>query len=77
MYYGLVKLVLVDPSSAGAVFDFLWPHFLRFFGEVKDRILCCFHEARYCFFCILSMQSIKVIVYHVKFEMLLIQIPLA
>ncbi|KAF3456246.1 hypothetical protein FNV43_RR00896 [Rhamnella rubrinervis] len=36
VYYGLVKLVLADPSSAGSVFDFLWPHFLRFFGEDVD-----------------------------------------
>lgn len=34
MYHGLVKLVLVDPSSGGAVFDFLLPHFLHFFKEV-------------------------------------------
>ncbi|EEF45561.1 conserved hypothetical protein [Ricinus communis] len=33
MYHGLLKLVLVDPASAAAVFDFLWPHFLRFFKE--------------------------------------------
>ncbi|KAK9288581.1 hypothetical protein L1049_017040 [Liquidambar formosana] len=31
MYHGLVKLVLVDSLSAGAVFDFLLPHFLRFY----------------------------------------------
>ncbi|XP_050217194.1 uncharacterized protein LOC126668035 [Mercurialis annua] len=33
VYRGLLKLVLVDPTSGGAVFDFLWPHFLRFFKE--------------------------------------------
>lgn len=35
MYHGLVKIVLMDPSSAGAVFDFLLPHFLCFFREVS------------------------------------------
>lgn len=34
MYHGLVKLVLVDPATGKSVFDFLWPHFLRFFKEV-------------------------------------------
>lgn len=34
MYHGLLKLVLMDPSSGGAVFDFLLPHFLHFFREV-------------------------------------------
>uniref|UniRef100_A0A2N9H7A5 Fanconi anemia group I protein n=1 Tax=Fagus sylvatica TaxID=28930 RepID=A0A2N9H7A5_FAGSY len=33
MYHGLLKLVLMDPSSGGAVFDFLLPHFLHFFRE--------------------------------------------
>ncbi|KAM1742336.1 hypothetical protein ACFX12_012349 [Malus domestica] len=44
MYHGLVKLVLVDPSSGGAVFDFLLPHFLHFYKEDEDvhlRINCC------------------------------------
>ncbi|PRQ39249.1 putative fanconi anemia group I protein [Rosa chinensis] len=44
MYYGLVKLVLMDPSSGGAVFDFLLPHFLHFFKEDADvqlGISCC------------------------------------
>ncbi|XP_015899875.3 uncharacterized protein LOC107433136 [Ziziphus jujuba] len=36
VYHGLVKLVLMDRSSAGVVLDFLWPHFLRFFGEDVD-----------------------------------------
>ncbi|KAL5541884.1 hypothetical protein UlMin_009594 [Ulmus minor] len=36
MYHGLMKLVIVDPSSGGAVFDLLLPHFLRFFGEDVD-----------------------------------------
>lgn len=36
MYKGLVKLVLVDPSAAGAVFDLLWPHFLRFCIPQED-----------------------------------------
>lgn len=34
VYDGLVKLVLVDPSSGGHVLDFLMPHFLRFFRQV-------------------------------------------
>ncbi|KAA8548947.1 hypothetical protein F0562_000631 [Nyssa sinensis] len=44
LYRGLVKLVLVDPSSAGAVFDFLLPHFHRFYREDADiqlAISCC------------------------------------
>ncbi|KAH9765891.1 Fanconi anemia group I-like protein [Citrus sinensis] len=36
MYQGLVKLVLVDPSAGGPIFDFLLPHFLRFFREDSD-----------------------------------------
>lgn len=34
MYQGLVKLILVNPSIGGLVFDFLLPHFLQFFKEV-------------------------------------------
>ncbi|CAL8991407.1 unnamed protein product [Prunus brigantina] len=44
LYHGLVKLVLVDPSSGRAVFDFLLPHFLQFFKEDEDiqlQINCC------------------------------------
>ncbi|KAK6930181.1 FANCI solenoid 2 domain [Dillenia turbinata] len=44
LYNGLVKLVLVDPSVAGPIFDFLWPHFLRFYKEEADAqldISCC------------------------------------
>ncbi|KAI7743443.1 hypothetical protein M8C21_011294 [Ambrosia artemisiifolia] len=33
IYRGLLKLVLVDPLTAGAVFDFLLPHFLKFYNE--------------------------------------------
>ncbi|KAD4178259.1 hypothetical protein E3N88_26850 [Mikania micrantha] len=33
IYKGLLKLVLVDPLTAGAVFDFLLPHFLKFYKE--------------------------------------------
>ncbi|XP_030508178.2 uncharacterized protein LOC115722932 isoform X1 [Cannabis sativa] len=33
MYHGLIKLVLVDPSSGGAVLDLLLPHFCRYFHE--------------------------------------------
>ncbi|XP_031386423.1 Fanconi anemia group I protein isoform X3 [Punica granatum] len=39
MYSGLLKLVLVDPPSAGAVFDLLLPHFLRFFKEDPDVLI--------------------------------------
>lgn len=38
MYHGLVKLVLADPLAAGAVFDFLLPHFLHFYIEVITEI---------------------------------------
>ncbi|XP_019158988.1 PREDICTED: Fanconi anemia group I protein homolog isoform X2 [Ipomoea nil] len=41
LYYGLLKLVLVDPLSAGAVLDFLLPHFFQFYKEVTmDKIVC-------------------------------------
>ncbi|CAM8915143.1 unnamed protein product [Rhodiola kirilowii] len=33
LYYGLVKLVSVDPSITGSIFDFLLPHFLQFHNE--------------------------------------------
>ncbi|XP_078445412.1 fanconi anemia group I-like protein isoform X2 [Wolffia australiana] len=33
IYHGLMELVLLDPLLSGAVFDFLWPHFLRFYKE--------------------------------------------
>ncbi|KAJ9536922.1 hypothetical protein OSB04_029655 [Centaurea solstitialis] len=33
IYWGLLKLVLVDPSTAGEVFDFLLPHFLQYYKE--------------------------------------------
>ncbi|WCJ23472.1 Fanconi anemia group I protein [Euphorbia peplus] len=36
MYYGLLKLVLVDPASGRAAFDFLLPHFVKFFKEDAD-----------------------------------------
>ncbi|CAE6230013.1 unnamed protein product [Arabidopsis arenosa] len=36
VYDGLVKLVLIDPSSGGHVLDFLMPHFLRFFRQDTD-----------------------------------------
>ncbi|EXC03954.1 hypothetical protein L484_007211 [Morus notabilis] len=44
MYHGLVKLVLLDPSTGSAVFDLLLPHFRRFFREdveVELRISSC------------------------------------
>ncbi|XP_009764707.1 uncharacterized protein [Nicotiana sylvestris] len=39
LYHGLLKLVLVDPLTSGAVFDFLFPHFLRFYREDADVLL--------------------------------------
>ncbi|KAG5632934.1 hypothetical protein H5410_004651 [Solanum commersonii] len=39
LYRGLLKLVLVDPLTSGAVFDFLFPHFLRFYREDADVLL--------------------------------------
>ncbi|XP_055818329.1 uncharacterized protein LOC129887305 isoform X2 [Solanum dulcamara] len=39
LYRGLLKLVLVDPLTSGAVFDFLFPHFLRFYREDADFLL--------------------------------------
>ncbi|KAK4742659.1 hypothetical protein SAY87_000660 [Trapa incisa] len=36
MYRGLLKLVIVDPSSTSAVLDLLLPHFLQFFKEEYD-----------------------------------------
>ncbi|GMH08297.1 hypothetical protein Nepgr_010137 [Nepenthes gracilis] len=36
LYHGLVKIVLVDPLTSGPIFDFLLPHFLRFFQEDAD-----------------------------------------
>ncbi|KAL2229745.1 UNVERIFIED_CONTAM: Fanconi anemia group I protein [Sesamum indicum] len=36
LYHGLMKLVLVDPLTASTVFDFLLPHFKRFYREDAD-----------------------------------------
>ncbi|XP_027115991.1 uncharacterized protein [Coffea arabica] len=36
LYHGLVKVVLVDPLAAGSVFDFLLPHFFRYYKEDAD-----------------------------------------
>lgn len=36
MYHGLVKIVLVDPSTAGSVFDFLLPHFFQYYTEETE-----------------------------------------
>ncbi|XP_071730859.1 uncharacterized protein [Rutidosis leptorrhynchoides] len=33
IYRGLLKLVLIDPLTSGAVFDFLLPHFMNFYKE--------------------------------------------
>ncbi|KAJ7955128.1 Fanconi anemia group I protein [Quillaja saponaria] len=44
MYCGLLKLVLTDPSTGGAVLDFLLPHFLQFYNKDADAqlgISCC------------------------------------
>ncbi|XP_021291605.1 Fanconi anemia group I protein isoform X2 [Herrania umbratica] len=44
MYQGLLKLILVNPSIGGLVFDFLLPHFLQFFKEGEDvqlGVSCC------------------------------------
>ncbi|KAL3505710.1 hypothetical protein ACH5RR_031092 [Cinchona calisaya] len=46
LYHGLVKLVLVDPSAAGSVFDFLLPHFLRYYKEDADIQLDITHCIR-------------------------------
>ncbi|KAL0414757.1 UNVERIFIED_CONTAM: Fanconi anemia group I protein [Sesamum radiatum] len=34
LYHGLMKLVLVDPRTARIIFDFLLPHFKKFYREV-------------------------------------------
>ncbi|KAK4338871.1 hypothetical protein RND71_040333 [Anisodus tanguticus] len=39
LYHGLLKLVLVDPLTSGADFDFLFPHFLRFYRKDADVLL--------------------------------------
>ncbi|GER52172.1 fanconi anemia group I protein [Striga asiatica] len=39
LYQGLMKLILVDPLSAGAIFDFLLPHFQRYYREDADLCL--------------------------------------
>ncbi|KAL0457426.1 UNVERIFIED_CONTAM: Fanconi anemia group I protein [Sesamum latifolium] len=36
LYSGLMKLVLVDPQTASTIFDFLLPHFKRFYREDAD-----------------------------------------
>ncbi|KAG8369921.1 hypothetical protein BUALT_Bualt14G0063600 [Buddleja alternifolia] len=36
LYHGLMKLVLVDPLIAGPTFNFLLPHFQRFYREDPD-----------------------------------------
>ncbi|KAM4126898.1 hypothetical protein ACJW30_02G049000 [Castanea mollissima] len=49
MYHGLVRVILMDPSSAGAIFDFLLPHFLRYFredAEVQLEIRNCVRVER-------------------------------
>ncbi|KAF6165439.1 hypothetical protein GIB67_017921 [Kingdonia uniflora] len=37
VYQGLMKLVLVEPCMSGPVFDFLLPHFQRFFSEPHSK----------------------------------------
>ncbi|CAA0817513.1 Unknown protein [Striga hermonthica] len=39
LYQGLMKLILVDPLSAGAIFDFLLSHFQQYFREDADLCL--------------------------------------
>lgn len=43
VYDGLVKLVLIDPSSGVHVLDFLMPHFLRFFRQVQPIATSSLH----------------------------------
>ncbi|KAK8960652.1 hypothetical protein KSP40_PGU004403 [Platanthera guangdongensis] len=33
VYKGLTRLVMSDPAISQPVFDFLWPHFLQFYGQ--------------------------------------------
>lgn len=65
MYHGLVKLVLVDPSSGAAVFDFLLPHFLQFFKEVNADP-CDFLFFLKLYAEVLIHYGAKLVVYHVK-----------
>ncbi|CAI9118850.1 OLC1v1020477C2 [Oldenlandia corymbosa var. corymbosa] len=46
LYHGLVKLVLADPLSAGSVFDFLLPHFLRYYREDAEILLDITHSLK-------------------------------
>lgn len=68
VYHGLVKLVLMDRSSAGVVLDFLWPHFLRFFGEVRSHLV--FFSLK----CLLNVMLLhfRFMVYNIKFKKLLL-----
>ncbi|KAK6921274.1 Exportin-1, repeat 2 [Dillenia turbinata] len=40
LYNGLVKLVLVDPSVVRPIFDFLCPHFLCIYKELRLLMIC-------------------------------------
>lgn len=42
LYEGLIRIVTSDPDVADNVLDFLWPHFLNYYIEVKlpKRFLC-------------------------------------
>jgi fanconi anemia group I protein len=44
LYEGLKQIVTSDPAVADSVLDFLWPHFLKYYTEVKlpDRLSCPF-----------------------------------
>lgn len=54
MYYGLMKLVVLDPFIAGSIFDLLLPHFLNFYSEVLTFISFFF----LCFECIFIFKII-------------------
>jgi hypothetical protein len=42
LYEGLIRIVTSDPAVADSVLDFLWPHFLNYYIEVKlpKKFLC-------------------------------------
>ena len=52
LYEGLIRIVTSDPVVADNVLDFLWPHFLNYYTEVKlpKRFLCSLLSTRFCRF---------------------------
>ncbi|CAL4922562.1 unnamed protein product [Urochloa decumbens] len=53
LYEGLIRIVTSDPSTAGNVLDFLWPHFLNYYTEDAEcplKIRSCFkvENAKLC-----------------------------